>query len=45
VSRSQAARSYVDYQLQHIPPYWEEPKLFEGYVRSFKRRGEDVDES
>lgn len=38
---SQAARTYVDYQSQHIPPYWEQPELLTGYRESLKRYGED----
>lgn len=38
---SQAARSYVEYQSQHIPPHWEQPELLSGYRESLKRYGED----
>jgi len=37
------ARRYVDYQLQHVPPYWEAPQLLDEYVASLKRSGEVVD--
>jgi hypothetical protein len=39
---SEAARAYVDYLSQHIPPYWEQPELLIGYLQSLERRGEDV---
>ncbi len=40
---SETARAWRDSQLQHIPSYWESPELLEAYVKSMKRRGEDID--
>jgi len=43
MDRSETARAWVDYHSQHIPPYWESPELLEGYVRSMKQHGEDLE--
>lgn len=38
--RSAAAHEFVDYHFRSIPGYWESPKLLEGYVKMWLRRGE-----
>jgi hypothetical protein len=40
IGDSEHARRYVDYQLQHVPQYWEKPELLDGYTTSLKRSGE-----
>jgi len=40
---SETARAWRDYQLEHIPPYWESPELLDGYVRAMSLHGEDLD--
>lgn len=45
MDRSDHSRRYVDYQSQHIPPYWEQPELLDGFLQSLKDRGEAADQS
>jgi hypothetical protein len=41
---SKHAPDYVIYQMQFIPTYWEQPELLDGYLQSWKRSGEPMDE-
>lgn len=34
---SEAARSYVDYHIGHIPNYWERPELLPGFIKSVEK--------
>jgi hypothetical protein len=40
--RSETARGWIDSQLQHIPPYWEQPELLPEYRNFLEQGGEDV---
>lgn len=44
MDRSAVARNWVNYQLEMVPQYWEDPRLLEGYLAGFRKRRQDVPE-